>query len=99
VHADVSLTLSLLSQSRFMDMYMTTGTQKQLLGTETVRMLRAKGVNCRICGLSANDMKDSFLDAGADCFILKPFPCQKDALESELIRITSIPTSTEDGIM
>jgi DNA-binding response OmpR family regulator len=68
---------------------MPTGTQKQLLGTETVRMLRAKGVNCRICGLSANNLEDSFLDAGADCFVLKPFPCRKDALESELIRITS----------
>jgi hypothetical protein len=54
-------------------------------------MLRAKGVDCQICGLSANDMEDSFLYAGADCFVLKPFPCQKDALESEeLIRITSI---------
>jgi hypothetical protein len=46
-------------------------------------MLHAQGVDCQIYGLSANDMEHSFLDAGADCFVLKSFPCKKDALESE----------------
>ena len=39
----------------FMDQYMSS-TQKGLLGTETVRALRAKGANGIICGLSANDL-------------------------------------------
>jgi CheY-like chemotaxis protein len=47
----------------FMDMYMAS-VQKQLLGTEAVKALRAKGVTCRICGLSANDKAKEFLDAG-----------------------------------
>ena len=38
----------------FMDMYMAS-VEKQLLGTETVKALRQQGVDCRICGLSAND--------------------------------------------
>jgi DNA-binding response OmpR family regulator len=45
---------------------------KQLLGTETVRELRAKGVKSIICGLSANDLERSFLNAGADSFMAKP---------------------------
>ena len=37
----------------FMDQYMAS-TEKQLLGTETTKALRSKGVTSRICGLSAN---------------------------------------------
>ena len=62
---------------------------KQLLGTETVAALRAKGVNCRICGLSANDMEDQFLKAGADFFIMKPIPTNKDAMVAELCHLLS----------
>jgi CheY-like chemotaxis protein len=54
----------------FMDMYMAS-VEKQLLGTETVRELRRRGVVDRICGLSANDKELEFLQAGADCFWLK----------------------------
>lgn len=60
---------------------------KQLLGTETARELRAKGVQSRICGLSANDCEESFLDAGANCFLFKPFPCEKEALTRALIQV------------
>lgn len=70
----------------FMDMYMAS-VQKQLLGTEAVAELRIKGVASRICGLSANDKEKDFLDAGADAFTLKPFPCEKNALREELWRI------------
>lgn len=51
-----------------------------MLGTETVRALRAKGVKSIICGLSANDMQAQFLESGANAFIMKPFPCKKDAM-------------------
>jgi CheY-like chemotaxis protein len=70
----------------FMDMYMAS-VQKQLLGTEAVQALRAKGVSCRICGLSANDKGKEFLEAGADAFTYKPFPCAPRPLTSELCRI------------
>ncbi|CAB9514998.1 respiration control sensor protein ArcB [Seminavis robusta] len=70
----------------FMDMYMAS-VQKQLLGTETVNELRNRGVTCRICGLSANDKEAEFLEAGADVFTFKPFPCEKRALRQELIRV------------
>ena len=70
----------------FMDMYMAS-VEKQLLGTETVRALRQKGVSCIVCGLSANDMKDQFIECGADAFMLKPFPCQTEKLQRELKRV------------
>ncbi len=54
----------------FMDMYMAS-VEKQLLGTEAVRELRKRGVDCRICGLSANDKEFEFLQAGADSFCFK----------------------------
>lgn len=54
----------------FMDMYMAS-VEKQLLGTEAVRELRKRGVDCRICGLSANDKESEFLQAGADSFSFK----------------------------
>ena len=61
--------------------------EKQLLGTETVRALRAQGVKSIICGLSANSMEDGFREAGANSFLFKPFPCEKEALTQELVRI------------
>lgn len=70
----------------FVDQYMASHT-KQLLGTETVRALRAKGVESIICGLSANDKEEEFLRAGANAFMFKPFPCQKDALKRELLQL------------
>jgi CheY-like chemotaxis protein len=72
----------------FMDQHMAS-TQKQLLGTETVRKLRANGFKNKICGLSANDLEQSFMSAGADCFILKPIPCDKSTLEGVLNGIVS----------
>ena len=70
----------------FMDQYMASA-EKQLLGTETVRELRVRGIESTICGLSANLMEESFLSAGADAFLLKPFPCDPEAMERELARI------------
>jgi CheY-like chemotaxis protein len=81
----------------FMDMYMAS-VQKQLLGTEAVKALRAKGVTCRICGLSANDKGKEFLKAGADAFTYKPFPCAPRPLTNELCRILySNPEPSEAG--
>jgi CheY-like chemotaxis protein len=54
----------------FMDMYMAS-VEKQLLGTEAVRELRNRGVDARICGLSANDKETEFIQAGADAFSFK----------------------------
>jgi signal transduction histidine kinase len=70
----------------FIDQYMAS-VEKQMLGTETTRALRAKGVTSRICGLSANDVEQGFLNAGADLFMIKPLPCQADLLRTELFRI------------
>ena len=70
----------------FLDQYMAS-VDRQLLGTETARALRAKGVSCTICGLSANDLEQSFLKSGANAFMIKPFPCEEDALTRELLRI------------
>lgn len=70
----------------FMDQYMTS-VDKQLLGTETIRALRARGVNCLLCGLSANDMEEPFKAAGADAFMIKPFPCKPEPLTQELLRV------------
>jgi len=67
-------------------MYMAS-VEKQLLGTETVVQLRANGVTSRICGLSANNIGPEFIKAGADAFLLKPFPCKPELLKIELIRI------------
>jgi len=71
----------------FMDQYMAS-VQKQLLGTETVRKIRANGFyKPIICGLSANDVEDAFYHAGSDAFMFKPFPCKKDELEKELLKV------------
>jgi signal transduction histidine kinase/CheY-like chemotaxis protein len=80
----------------FMDQYMASA-DKQLLGTETVRALRAKGVTSRICGLSANDLKKSFLRNGANGFLIKPFPCAKEPLTRELLRILYEDGEQGDG--
>jgi CheY-like chemotaxis protein len=70
----------------FMDQYMAS-VQKQLLGTETTRALRGRGVMSRICGLSANDVEEGFMSAGADFFMLKPFPCKPDELRKQLLHL------------
>ncbi|CAB9508545.1 respiration control sensor protein ArcB [Seminavis robusta] len=67
----------------FLDQYMAS-VEKQLLGTETARALRSRGVQSIICGLSANDMGEQFLESGADTFMMKPFPCKKEALTRAL---------------
>jgi DNA-binding response OmpR family regulator len=78
-----------------MDQYMTSAEQA-LKGTETVRALRAIGVNCIICGLSANDLESAFISAGADFFVIKPFPCREDELRFELGRILQRDTQLGD---
>ena len=70
----------------FMDQYMAS-VEKQLLGTEATRALRAMGVDSVICGLSANNSEDMFINAGADAFLFKPIPCDKEGLTRELKRI------------
>ena len=70
----------------FMDQYMSSPT-KQLLGTETVRAMRSRGVQSLICGLSANDMREAFLEAGAETFMFKPFPCKPGELVVALQQI------------
>jgi CheY-like chemotaxis protein len=72
----------------FMDQHMAS-TKKQLLGTETIRALRAKGFKNTSCGLSANDIEQLFVSAGADCYILQPVPCDRSTLESVLDGILS----------
>jgi signal transduction histidine kinase/ActR/RegA family two-component response regulator len=70
----------------FMDQYMAS-VEKQLLGSEATLALRAKGVSSIICGLSANEARDTFIKAGADDFLIKPFPCEKVALTRKLLQI------------
>jgi CheY-like chemotaxis protein len=70
----------------FMDQYMS-GVERCMLGTETVRALRAQGLECIITGLSANDLESAFIEAGANAFTMKPFPCQQHAMQAELLRI------------
>jgi CheY-like chemotaxis protein len=72
----------------FLDHYMTS-VDKQLLGTETAHALRGKGFEGFICGLSANDNAHSFIKAGADAFMIKPFPCKPEPLTHELRCILS----------
>ena len=65
----------------FMDQYMSS-VDKSLLGTETVALLRTHGVKSKICGLSANDIGDTFMESGADLFQLKPLPVKPDDLKN-----------------
>lgn len=53
----------------FLDQYMAS-VDRQLLGTETVRTLRVRGIDTKVCGLSANDLEQAFLKAGADAFLM-----------------------------
>jgi CheY-like chemotaxis protein len=64
----------------FIDQYMVTGVEQSLKGTETVRLLRSKGVKSAICGLSANNLGESFVEAGANAFHMKPFPVKPGIL-------------------
>jgi CheY-like chemotaxis protein len=80
----------------FMDQYMASTSTATLLGTETVRALRASGVSSTICGLSANNLEEQFVDVGADGFMLKPIPLEKVALEMELARILNVGESRRD---
>ena len=68
---------------------------KQLLGTETAAAMRSRGLKSIICGLSANDIEDSFVKAGANGFILKPMPCKPDALREVLIDLLKKGTSAK----
>jgi PleD family two-component response regulator len=67
----------------FLDQHMRT----DMLGTDTARVLREKGVTSIICGLSGDDIESHFINAGASCFMMKPFPCEKYELAAELDRI------------
>lgn len=82
----------------FVDMYMAS-VEKQLLGTETVAELRRMGIKSRLCGLSANDKEQEFLEAGADAFLFKPFPCDPVALSSELCRVLDITEGSRNSMM
>jgi signal transduction histidine kinase/FixJ family two-component response regulator len=81
----------------FMDMYMAS-VEKQLLGTDSVAALRVKGVTSCICGLSANDKEKEFMEAGADAFLFKPFPCEERALKRELIRILRLKEDADSEV-
>ena len=70
----------------FVDQYMASH-DKQLLGTETIREMRARGVASILCGLSANDLHQPFLDVGADGFMIKPFPTSDNELRKELHKL------------
>lgn len=72
----------------FLDQYMAS-VDKQLLGTETAQSMRAMGVKSKICGLSANDLRDAFITSGADDFVLKPMPCKPLELKQLLQKILS----------
>jgi len=60
----------------FMDQYVVS-VDKELLGTEAVCALQAKGFANLICGLSANNMAEAFAKSGADTFLLKSFSCDQ----------------------
>jgi CheY-like chemotaxis protein len=70
----------------FVDQYMP-GIERPLLGTETIQLMRMKGVQSVICGCSANDIESEFLQHGANAFVIKPFPCEKESLQKELRRV------------
>jgi len=76
----------------FVDQYMAS-VEQQLLGTETARAMRSRGVKSVICGLSANDVRTGFEEAGANGFIFKPFPTESNALTRELLYLLD---STKD---
>jgi CheY-like chemotaxis protein len=77
----------------FLDQYMSS-VDRSLLGTDTARSMRKQGVSSIICGLSANDMQEAFRSAGADFFMLKPFPCEPNLLRESLAGILSGPRNS-----
>ena len=85
--------LDLVKSTRFdvilLDQHMSPG---MLLGTDTAKALRANGVASIICGLSGDDIESRFMDAGANCFMMKPFPCDTEGLSAELNRILASST-------
>ena len=77
----------------FVDMYMQMAGDGYT-GTDTVRLLRKHpyAKNSIIVGLSANNLKASFLEAGADAFMLKPFPAEEKKLKEAFVHILSHKT-------
>eukprot|EP00522_Entomoneis_paludosa_P014531 CAMPEP_0172439424 /NCGR_PEP_ID=MMETSP1065-20121228/421_1 /TAXON_ID=265537 /ORGANISM="Amphiprora paludosa, Strain CCMP125" /LENGTH=329 /DNA_ID=CAMNT_0013188105 /DNA_START=180 /DNA_END=1170 /DNA_ORIENTATION=- len=71
----------------FVDQYMSGSNEQKMLGTETVAEMRRRGVTCRLCGLSANSLELDFQKAGADAFLVKPFPSNKHVLINTLASI------------
>ena len=67
----------------FLDQHMGPG----ILGTDTAKSLRERGVEAIICGLSGDDVEARFVEAGANCFVIKPFPCKKEEMQRELKRV------------
>jgi len=57
------------------------------MGTEVVKAMREKGVTAKICGLSANSLRDDFYKAGADSFLVKPFPSNNKILTGHLLEL------------
>lgn len=82
----------------FVDQYMP-GIARPLLGTETIRIMRINGVKSVICGCSANEMEAEFLQNGADIFIMKPFPCEKESLHAELQRVLNARNANETPLV
>ncbi|KAL3944053.1 MAG: hypothetical protein SGBAC_001881 [Bacillariaceae sp.] len=70
----------------FIDQYFVND-ESEVLGTDAVIGMRNKGIQARICGMSANDHENIFDDAGADSFMFKPLPQNPDALKQDLLRI------------
>lgn len=79
----------------FVDQYMAS-VERTLLGTETVRAMRAKGVTSVLCGLSANDMEAGFKENGANAFLTKPFPTKPEALKKAIKEVLAAPHTRED---
>ena len=69
--------------------------EKQLLGTEACQAMRSRGVKSIICGLSANNIRDAFINAGANNFQLKPIPCKPDDLRKVLINLLKEDVSSK----
>ena len=82
----------------FLDQHMPTPQKTDpIKGTDVARALRSKGISAIVCGLSANDCESLFLEAGADCFHVKPFPCEKEALCKELVKILGLDDDPADA--
>mmetsp|Transcript_11524 Transcript_11524/g.21370 ORF Transcript_11524/g.21370 Transcript_11524/m.21370 type:complete len:194 (+) Transcript_11524:1-582(+) len=72
-----------------MDQYMP-GPNLPLTGDETIKTLRAKNCRSVIVGMSANDVSDKHLSAGADAFYRKPFT-KDTVLQSNLVELLKHP--------